>query len=218
MNPTRARVAILSGAVLLSGLMLFSASDAHNWTAPLKTEAEKLGKASWHPMLKHLAGMHANSTHAPAAAFELPWEDTGTGYGLGPAFGHWDLVHEVLDVLPAAPEHARDELLNDVRLQLTSGFLPGLFWMNAAGNAGRRPRFDRKNSHPPVWVLAAGEYVARTGDRNLAREFFGMLHGKSNGSKQVAEPCLAAICITTSLCLSGRAVLTRVSALTIVPK
>jgi len=173
MNPTRVSIAILSGAVLLSGLVLFSASDVRDWTAPLKTEAERLGKASWHPMLKHLAEMHAHSTHAPAAAFEFPWEDTGTGYGLGPAFGHWDLVHEVLDVLPAVPEHAREELLNDVRLQLASGLLPGLYWMNPAANAGLRARFDPNNSHPPVWVVAAGEYLTRTGDQNLAREFFG---------------------------------------------
>ena len=84
MNPTPAGVATFSGAVLLSGLVLFSASDAPDWTAPLKAEAETLGKASWHPMLKHLAEMHANSTHAPAASFQFPWEDTGTGYASVP--------------------------------------------------------------------------------------------------------------------------------------
>jgi putative isomerase len=77
-----------------------------------------------------------------------------------------------LDVLPSAPEHAREELLNDLGLQLASGFLPGLYWMNPAANAGLRPRFDPNNSHPPVWVVAADEYLTRTGDRTLTREFF----------------------------------------------
>jgi glycogen debranching enzyme len=78
----------------------------------------------------------------------------------------------ILDVLPSAPEHAREELLNDLGLQLASGFLPGLYWMNPAANAGLRPRFDPNNSHPPVWVVAADEYLTRTGDRTLTREFF----------------------------------------------
>src|SRR3954462_812476 len=178
MNPTSVTAATLSGAVLLSGLMLPSPSDTPDWTAPLKTEAETLGKASWHPMLKHLAQMHANSTHAPAAAFEFPWEDTGTGYGLGPAFGHWDLVHEVIDVMPAAPEHAREELLNDVRLQLPSGFLPGLYWMRTQTAADDPLIYDQANAkysptqtHPPVWVVAADDYLQQTGnDRVLMRE------------------------------------------------
>ena len=133
------RVFIL--AVGLQASILWAQAPADNvWEAPLFTEAESLGKAAWRPMLKHLAEMHLRSTHPATAPFEFPWEDTGTGYALGPGFGHWDLVHEVLDTLPATPGHARQELLNDVRLQLQSGFLPGLYWMS--------PGCDRRSQSP----------------------------------------------------------------------
>lgn len=159
-------------AISLALTIISAAPNVQDWTAPLRAEADTLGKPAWRPMLKHLAQMHSNSTHPPSGPFQFPWEDTGTGYAIGPGFGHWDLIHEVLDVLPTTPEHAREQLLNDVRLQLPNGFLPGLFWMNAAANAGERPRFDPDNSHPPVWVVAADDYLTQTGDHALAREFF----------------------------------------------
>ncbi len=165
---------IVLGAVSIAALLLSATTGARqdDWATPLRAEANTLGKPSWRPMLKHLADMHVGGTHRALEPFEFPWEDTGTGYGLGPAFGHWDLVHEVLDVLPTVPEHARQELLNDVRLQLPNGFLPGLYWMTPAALAGQKQKFDRNNSHPPVWVMAADDYMSQTGDHALAREFF----------------------------------------------
>ena len=110
-------------------------TDTKDWTAGLEREAETLGKPAWRPMLEYDIMLHRVDTHSAAPPFEFAWEDTGRGYGYGPGTGHWDLVHEVLDVLPAAPEHAREQLLNDVRLQLPSGFLPGLYWMRQASAA-----------------------------------------------------------------------------------
>ncbi len=129
-------------------------------------------------MLAYDVEMHRLSTHRPEPPFEFPWEDTGRGYGYGPGFGHWDIVHEVLDELPLAPDHARDELLNDVRLQLPSGFLPGLYWMRKQtpgddtkiyDSAGET--FSPTQTHPPLWVVAADDYMTDTGDRSLMPEF-----------------------------------------------
>ena len=146
------------------------------WAEGPRREVKGLGKPAWRPMLAYDVELHVADTHPAQPPFEFPWEDTGRGYGYGPGFGHWDLVHEIIDVLPAAPAHAREELLNDVRLQLPSGFLPGLYWMRERGakeNAAKEnpaiydsagEKFSLTQSHPPVWVVAADEYLEQTGN------------------------------------------------------
>ncbi len=151
------------------------------WAAGLRKEAATLGKPAWHPMLQYDVTLHVADTHPAEPPFQYPWEDTGRGYGYGPGTGHWDLVHEILDVLPAAPEHAREQLLNDVRLQLSSGFLPGLYWMRkpVAGATADPGIYDDANAkysptqgNPPVWVVAADDYLQQSGgDRALMAEF-----------------------------------------------
>lgn len=157
-----------------------------DWTSGLHEEVSGMGKPSWRPMLRYDVEMHRLSTHPAEPPFEYPWEDTGRGYGYGPGFGHWDLVHEILDELPLAPEHAREQLLNDVRLQLQSGFLPGLYWMrrqtpganakdDARNNTGiydpAGERYSPTQTHPPLWVVAADDYMTDTGDGSLMPEF-----------------------------------------------
>ncbi len=157
---------------------------APDWAAGLEAEVATLGKPAWRPMLAYDVALHRASTHPATAPFAFPWEDTGRGYGYGPGFGHWDLVHEILDVMPTAPEHAREELLNDVRLQLPSGFLPGLYWMRtptaaddpviyggpAGGQASQQThneeaaKYSPTQTHPPVWVVAADDYLQQTGN------------------------------------------------------
>jgi putative isomerase len=149
------------------------------WTA-LRREADSLGKPAWRPMLQYLAAMHERATHPPAPPFEFEWEELGPGYGYGPAFGHWDLVHEMIDELPSCPEHTRHQLLNDLRLQLSDGFLPGSVYMPGSPRAGdgtgpkrAAATFDRgTQSHPPLWVVAADDYMELTGDRSILRECF----------------------------------------------
>ena len=139
-----------------------------------------LGKSAWHPMLQYLAAMHERATYAPAPPFEFEWEELGPGYGYGPAFGHWDLVHEMIDELPSCPAHTRLQLLNDMRIQLPDGFLPGSVYMPGSPRAsdGTGPKrtaatFDRgTQSHPPLWVVAADDYMELTGDRSILRECF----------------------------------------------
>jgi hypothetical protein len=149
------------------------------WQA-LQHEADALGRPAWRPMLHYLASLHERATHPPAPPFAFEWEDLGPGYGYGPAFGHWDLVHEMIDELPSCPEHVRHQLLNDLHLQLPNGFLPGSVYMPgspSAPGAVSAPKgaavFDRgTQGHPPLWVVAADDYMTRTGDRSILRECF----------------------------------------------
>src|SRR5450756_2449880 len=76
---------------------------AQDWTGPLQAEVKTLGKPSWRPMLAYEVDVHRASTHPPTDPFQYPWEDVGRGYGYGPGFGSWDLMHETIDVLPTAP-------------------------------------------------------------------------------------------------------------------
>lgn len=140
----------------------------------LQREAASLGKPGWRPMLEYAVNLHVRDTHPATPPFAFPWEELGAGYGYGPAFGHWDIVHEILDVLPTAPRHAEQQLLNDVRLQLPNGFLPGSIYMPGSPAAGHGPaKFDTGGqSHPPLWVVAADDYMTRTGDRSHLREFY----------------------------------------------
>lgn len=154
------------------------------WAAGLQKEADTIGKPAWRPMLDYAVTLHIADTHPAEPPFPYPWEEIGRGYGYGPAFGHWDLIHEVIDELPAAPEHAREQLLNDLALQLPSGFLPGAVWMrkpkadddkkiynvNSASPLGRATYSDTQG-HPPVWVVAADDYMQQTGDKSLAPKF-----------------------------------------------
>ena len=147
---------------------------AVDWAAAARREVETLGKSAWRPMLRYTVELHVRDTHPPAPPFEFPWEDTGAGYGYGPAFGHWDIIHATLDTLPVAPQHAREQLLNDVRLQHDDGFLPGLILMPGSPGFADRPfnPKDQAEGHPPLWVVAADAYVKQTGDAALRREFY----------------------------------------------
>lgn len=166
------------------GIACGQAVKAPYWATGLDREVHTLGKPAWHAVLAYDVALHRADTHPAAPPFQFDWEDTGRGYGYGPGTGHWDLVHEILDELPGAPQHAREQLLNDVRLQLPSGFLPGLYWMRTPKAADDPVIYDNANvkysptqSHPPVWVVAADDYLeqqqARTGiyDVKLALEF-----------------------------------------------
>ncbi len=181
-------VTIVAGAMLRPGRAQTPQSSFEDWAAGLDKEAKSLGKPAWRLMLQKDVAMHRASTHPATPPFQYPWEDTGTGYGYGPGFGHWDLVHEILDVLPTAPLHAREQLLNDVNLQLPSGFLPGLYWMrtqtstvDAAVSDVAQAKFSSSQTHPPVWVVAADDYLEQTThesgglDKALATRFLETL-------------------------------------------
>jgi glycogen debranching enzyme len=118
-------------------------------------------------MLAYVAGLHERSVHPPRTPFPYPWEEIGPGYCYGPAFGHWDLVHAVLDTLPSEPEHARQQILNNLTAQQEDGLVPGSIWMrdNAA-------RWSTTSGHPPVWPVAVQDYVEATGSDELIRQCY----------------------------------------------
>lgn len=122
------------------------------------------GKPEWLPMLSYVAQLHARSVHPPRAPFALPWEEIGPGYCYGLVFGHWDIIHQVLDTLPAASEHFAHQIRNLLGTQREDGFLPSLV------NMRQDPGVPSMNvTHPPLWPMAVADYFGLTGDRDLLR-------------------------------------------------
>lgn len=134
----------------------------------LLTEVRTLGKPAWREMLLYVAELHARSLHPAQTPFPYAWEEIGPGYCYGPAFGHWDAIHAILDTVDAEPEYARNQLLNYLAVQAENGMLPGSVWMPRPGDPSRKaPRWSHKTSHPPVWPIAVQAYVDITHDDGL---------------------------------------------------
>jgi putative isomerase len=136
----------------------------------LKAETQKLGQPRWRPMLLYVAELHERSIHPPRVPFPHPWEEIGPGYCYGPAFGHWDVVHAILDTLPAEPEHARQQILNNLAAQQEDGLVPGSIWMR-----DERPRWSTRAGHPPVWPIAVQDHAAVTETDDLVRQCYAPL-------------------------------------------
>ncbi len=133
----------------------------------LKADAGAIGKPAWRPMLRYVADLHERSTHPPRAPFPHPWEEIGPGYCYGPAFGHWDIVHAILDVLASEPQHAADQILNNLAAQEPDGLVPGVIWMREA-----TPRWSKEVGHPPLWPVAVQDHADQIGsDALIARCF-----------------------------------------------
>jgi glycogen debranching enzyme len=111
-------------------------------------------------MLLYLAELHGRSVHPPVAHFRYPFEDIGPGYQGGKAFGHFDLTHERLDTVRAAPEHVRNQVRNELAGQQKDGLIPGVITFDASGKATWK---DFKG-FPPLWVVSVDAYVDATGD------------------------------------------------------
>jgi glycogen debranching enzyme len=136
----------------------------------LKAEAQGLASRAWQPMLRYVAELHERAIHPPREPLPRPWEEIGPGYHLGPAFGHWDIVHQILDVLAAEQDHARDQILNNLENQADDGLVPGSIWMR-----GERPEWSTTAGHPPVWPVAVQDHCDLTGTDELVAASFGPL-------------------------------------------
>jgi glycogen debranching enzyme len=121
-------------------------------------------------MLRYVADLHEASIQPSRDPFPFAWEEIGPGYCYGPAFGHWDIVHAILDVLPSEPEHARRQIENNLAAQEDDGLVPGVIWMS-----GQAPRWGRRSGHPPVWPVATQDYAALTGAEELIALCYGPL-------------------------------------------
>ena len=136
-------------------------------------KAGETGKFEWKQMLQYVADLHRKSTHPATYPFNYEWEEIGPGYIYGPAFGHWDIVHQTLDVMKYYPEHALHQLLNDINNQEPSGMLPGSIYMPGQPSGRDAVSWSKlEEGHPPVWVVAVQDYVDLTGDKTYLKDFF----------------------------------------------
>lgn len=71
-------------------------------------------KPEWQPVLDYVSRLRQQSLQPARPPLPWSWENIGPGYCYGPAFGHWDIVHAILDVLPAEPAHALNQLRNNL--------------------------------------------------------------------------------------------------------
>ena len=120
-----------------------------------------IGKHEWRPMLEYVTALHRRSVHPAGHHWPHPWEEIGPGYCYGPAFGHWDIVHQAMDQLTLNPEHAANQLRNLLAAQADDGFLPGAVYFKDG-----KPWWGKTWTHPPVWPAA----VDMLGDSGLQAE------------------------------------------------
>jgi glycogen debranching enzyme len=146
--------------------------DKRGWEN-LVSKAGDHGKPEWKPMLKYVAELHRTSTHSPVYPFDYEWEEIGPGYIYGPAFGHWDIIHQVLDVIDFYPEHALYQLLNNIHNQEPGGLIPGSIWMPGQPSGRDKVSWNKTDAgHPPVWVVAVQDYMDLTADKTNLPDFF----------------------------------------------
>jgi glycogen debranching enzyme len=126
-------------------------------------------------VLDYVTGLRRRSILPPQPPLPLPWENIGPGYCYGPAFGHWDIVHAILDVLPGNTAHALNQLRNNFANLQPDGFLPGAIWMRSepvpwSTPEERKHKWNITAGHPPLWPVAAEALVTVTGDTAFLRE------------------------------------------------
>ncbi len=132
----------------------------------LLREAEQPGKATWRPMLRYLAELHGRSVLPALGHLKYPYHTIGPGYQDGRIFGHIDLTHIRLDVVRAAPTHARDQIRNELAGQQDDGLVPGIVIFNEEGKAW----WKNFKGFPPLWVVSAEAYVEASGDEAFLAE------------------------------------------------
>jgi putative isomerase len=152
---------------LLASLLCLSLPAAETATevgatlrAGLLREADQPVKPSWRPMLRYLAELHGRAVLPAVAHFKYPYHTIGPGYQDGRVFGHIDLTHIRLDVVRAHPEHARNQIRNELAGQQEDGLVPGIITFNAEG----KPWWKNFKGFPPIWVVSADAYVEVSGD------------------------------------------------------
>jgi len=159
--------------LLLPNLINAQNKNAGSWEQ-LKADTEKTGKPEWQEMLQYVAALHRKSTHPAQFPFPYDWEEIGPGYTYGPAFGHWDIVHQSIDVMHSFPQHSLEQLINNMAAREVTGLIPGSIWMPGS-NMAKNNSATWNNStegHPPVWVLAVIEYIKQTGDKEVIKTFY----------------------------------------------
>lgn len=111
------------------------------------------GKAEWRPLLSYTADLHRRCMRTRVNPFPYDWEEIGTGYCYAPSFGHWDIIHQVLDMLKYDHEHSLRQIENYLALQRDDGMLPGCVTMRD----GLIDMHGWRVTHPPVWIYAVDD-------------------------------------------------------------
>jgi len=139
--------------------------------------AQEITNKKWQPVLDYTLELHKKCTYPAAYPFEYEWEEIGIGYSYGPAFGHWDIVHQVLDALVYDSDHALKQLYNNIKNQEPTGMIPGSIWLPGDRNPDRKEaKWSKEDEgHPPVWVVAVDDYVAQTGNKSVLKDFYAAL-------------------------------------------
>jgi hypothetical protein len=106
-------------------------------------------KPAWAAALRHVTELRRRSVFPAAAPLPHRWLDIGPGYCYGPAFGHFDLVHQVLDFVADDPVLARDQMLNLFAVQRPDGVIP-FVWM---GENPARTWPPQGGPYPPLWTV-----------------------------------------------------------------
>jgi putative isomerase len=161
--------------ISLTIIFIFAGCSSRNPERMLQ-ERGIYGKKEWVPMLNYMLELHKKSSHEKTNPFPYEWEEIGPGYCYAPAFGHWDIVHQVMDALVYDRDHGLRQLYNDIANQTPSGMIPGSIWM-PGGRSGRKSvTWNRDTAgHPPVWMYAVDDYVEMTGRMDILMDFFPAL-------------------------------------------
>jgi putative isomerase len=123
----------------------------------------------WGPLWDEGWKLHVRSCRLPQGVFDDIWETVGPGYFF-PAFGHWDIVQSVLDVLSYDAGFAQRQLLQLIKLiRVSDGCLPGLTRELPDGNGSLAIVIDYAGCAPPLWPGAATAVFERTGDMGFLR-------------------------------------------------
>ena len=139
----------------------------------VRTSSGPVGKRSWEPVLQYIVKLRARCVQPPAPPFTRRWVNIGPGYCYGPACGHIDLVHMVLDFVADDPELARDQMLNLFDVQRADGSIP-FVWMG--DNPARRwlpagtplaARLQNAGTYPPWWPVAVEACLQTRADEEL---------------------------------------------------
>lgn len=100
------------------------------------------------------------------------WESVGEGYFM-PAFGHWDIVHIILDLLCYDVAFAAQQTaLVAKTIRAADGRLPGLVRETEAEDGARVLCPDYAYSPPPLWPVAAAAVAEAYADRAFTAEIY----------------------------------------------
>lgn len=130
-------------------------------------------KPGWAGVLRYVRDLGRRCLRPPEPPLEYEWLDIGPGYCYGPAFGHFDLVHMVLEIAADAPETARRQMLNQLSLQRADGAIPFLwmgenparFWLPPGTPPADRLRTG--GTFPPLWPVGVEACLMLRPDERL---------------------------------------------------